>query len=60
MDKRTKQRLTALYIAVWTVGALLAAVFAGNWFVLIGPALWLWTMFNIVQTWRGKRRGFWG
>lgn len=60
MDKRMKQRLTAQYIAVWSVGALLAVVFAGNGFVLVAPALWLWATFNIVQTWRGKRRSFWG
>lgn len=30
MDKRAKQRLTGLYIAVWSVGALLAVVFAGG------------------------------
>lgn len=60
MDKSSKQRLTAQYVAVWTVGALLAVLLAGDWFVLIGTVLWLWTVFNIVQVWRGKRRNFWG
>ncbi|KQV62429.1 hypothetical protein ASC70_17785 [Caulobacter sp. Root343] len=60
MDKSSKQRLTGLYIVVWTVGALLAMVLARDWVVLIWPVLWIWTVFNIAQVWRGKRRNFWG
>ena len=59
MAKVSKWTAAGAYIAIWAVLGLLTVVFAGNWAVLLLPLVWTWTVFNLVQVWRGKRERLW-
>jgi hypothetical protein len=59
MAKVSKWTAGVAYVAIWAVLGLLAVVFAGNWTVILLPLIWAWTIFNLVQVWRGKRQRLW-
>jgi hypothetical protein len=61
----TKWRVAAVYVAIWSVGAVatlglsVAEVLPAGLATVCILLLWFWTVINLIQVARGKRRQLW-